>query len=431
MTIIKWTGLEVAALRTALRDTQVQFADRIGCSIEAVGKWERRGADITLGAKYSECMDTARRRLDDEQRARFDAARQDPDAPVRPDRGPQPNPGSPQVVHDEQEAEVDDVNRRQFGTALPGLTVLAAKPFDATSPVAPELVDYFRSQLAGHYSADRFLGSLQLLPTAIPQYELLCSLAGAASGRLRGDFWSVATGYAAFIGWLYQDAGDLRRSAYWLDQMLERAHRSQDVQLVGFALHNKAMLEADKRDGQAVLDLTGAALLQRPRLCPKVEVLLLQQAAHGTSLIGGDNAADECGRLLDTAAALLEAVDDEYPWGACRSPRYIDVQRATVWTRLGRTRDAMKLWEEIIPDIPASESRDRGVFSARYAQALAAAGEPDQAVATVAAIPPLAAKTGSARMLSELFTLRKRMEPWSHEAAGRELEELLSDFAEK
>ncbi|MGW5383545.1 helix-turn-helix domain-containing protein [Nocardia sp. NPDC003963] len=74
MAIIKWTGFEVAALRTALRDTQVQFADRIGCSIESVGKWERRGADITLGAKYSECMDTARRRLDDEQRARFDAA---------------------------------------------------------------------------------------------------------------------------------------------------------------------------------------------------------------------------------------------------------------------------------------------------------------------------------------------------------------------
>jgi hypothetical protein len=73
MTILTWTGLEVTALRTALRDTQIQFADRIGCSVEAVGKWERRGAGITLGAKYSECMDTACGRLDDEQRARFDA----------------------------------------------------------------------------------------------------------------------------------------------------------------------------------------------------------------------------------------------------------------------------------------------------------------------------------------------------------------------
>ncbi|WP_157116756.1 hypothetical protein [Nocardia vaccinii] len=73
MTIAKWTGLEVAALRAALRDVQVQFAARIGCSVEAVGKWERRGESITLGAKYSECMDTTLRRLDDEQRARFEA----------------------------------------------------------------------------------------------------------------------------------------------------------------------------------------------------------------------------------------------------------------------------------------------------------------------------------------------------------------------
>ncbi|BDT86921.1 helix-turn-helix transcriptional regulator [Nocardia cyriacigeorgica] len=74
MAIVVWTGLEVAALRAALRDTQAQFADRIGCSLEAVGKWERRGSGITLGAKYSECMDTTHRRLDDDQRERFEAA---------------------------------------------------------------------------------------------------------------------------------------------------------------------------------------------------------------------------------------------------------------------------------------------------------------------------------------------------------------------
>ncbi|MEU4430023.1 hypothetical protein AB0F65_05005 [Nocardia rhamnosiphila] len=90
MTIIKWTGLEVAALRTALRDTQVQFADRIGCSIESVGKWERRGADITLGARYSECMDTALRRLDEEQRARFEAALHQDQRKAPADVSPQP-----------------------------------------------------------------------------------------------------------------------------------------------------------------------------------------------------------------------------------------------------------------------------------------------------------------------------------------------------
>jgi hypothetical protein len=47
----------------------------------------------------------------------------------------------------------------------------------------------------------------------------------------------VAAGYAALIGWLYQDGGDLGTSARWHDVMIERAHRSHDVQLVAFALH--------------------------------------------------------------------------------------------------------------------------------------------------------------------------------------------------
>ena len=60
-------------------------------------------------------------------------------------------------------------------------------PVPGEGPVAPELVDYFSSQLAGHYTADRYLGPTRLIPTAISQYELLCDLAGAGSGyRWRG-----------------------------------------------------------------------------------------------------------------------------------------------------------------------------------------------------------------------------------------------------
>jgi transcriptional regulator with XRE-family HTH domain len=316
--------------------------------------------------------------------------------------------------------------RRDVLTAfgpMPGTGLIASAPHQ----VAPELLDYFRSQLAGHYSADRILGPMRLIPTVVAQYELLCDLAKAATDGLRGDLWSLATGYAAFAGWLYQDAGDIGSSTYWLDVMIERAHRSQDIQLVCFALYNKAMLEADMKDGLAVLDLTGAALQHRACLCPKVQVLVLQQAAHGTSLTGCSDADDTCDRLLDEAAALADAIDDDYPWGqGCRTPRYVDVQRATIYTRLGRTRSALELWGEIMPDIPASSSRDLGVFRARQAQALADADEPEQAVAIAREVVPLVAQTGSARMRAELHALRLRMEPWSDDPPGRALDEALS-----
>jgi DNA-binding transcriptional regulator YdaS (Cro superfamily) len=111
---------------------------------------------------------------------------------------------------------------------------LRPAPVPPETPVAPELVDYFRQQLAGHYAADRFLGPGRLIAVAAAQYDLLCDIAGTATPPLRGKLWATAAGFAALLGWLHQDAGDLAESARWHDVMIERAHRSHDPQLVGF-----------------------------------------------------------------------------------------------------------------------------------------------------------------------------------------------------
>jgi len=293
--------------------------------------------------------------------------------------------------------------------------------------VPPELADYFAAQLAGHYAADRFLGPGSLIPVAKAQYDLLCQVAGTARGQVRADLWSVAAGFAALLGWLHQDAGDLAESARWHDVMIERAHRSRDPQLVGFSLHCKALLLADSGDGNGVLDLTSAGLSQEG-LIPKARVLLLQQAAHGWSMAGGQDAPAQCERLLGDAEALMGDIDDSYPWGACTSPRYIDVQRATVATRLGLDAQAAALWEEVIPGVPASSRRDLGVFAARHAQVLAGIGEPEHAVAIVQGTIPVAVQSGSARMRAELMAVRQRMEPWRGQQPWRDLEYALADL---
>ncbi|MFF5263250.1 multiprotein-bridging factor 1 family protein [Actinomadura viridis] len=306
----------------------------------------------------------------------------------------------------------------------------AGLPRGLSGPVAPELADYFRDQLAGHYTADRHLGPFRLIPTAAAQYDLLCDLANAARGTLRPRLWSLAAGYAAFLGWLYQDGGNIDRSVYWHDVMLERAHRSNDRQLVAFALHNKAMLHADLLDGQGVLELTRAALQEESALVPKVRVLALQQTAHGISLTEDGDARDECDCLLDQAAALVDQIDDAYPWGgACLTPHYIDIQRATCLVRLGKAADALTLWERIMPSLRAAGARrDAGVFLARQAQAYAVHHEPEHAVTVAGEVVELANATGSERMRRELSALRTRMRPWAKEPPGRQLQELLSSM---
>jgi hypothetical protein len=297
-------------------------------------------------------------------------------------------------------------------------------PLDSSrASVVPELVEYFRAQLAGHYLADVCLGPRHLVPTVAAQCQLITDLAIQAPAGPRQQLLRVGAAYAALIGWLYQDAGDLAASAKWRDQTLDMAHRSQDRQLLCYALTNKAMLSVDAGDGPTVIDFTQAALMDT-RLDPKMRLGALVQAAHGYSLIGDQ---DACDRSLDQAQELLGQTDDELPWGnACRrTPRYFDTHRATCYGRLGRAHEAAALWTNVLADIPASARRDRGVFSARYAMVLAQAHEPEPAVRAAATAVQLARATGSVRLRRELLAVAEHASKWRETAPGRALTEML------
>lgn len=69
----------------ALRVTQKEFAEKIGCTEAVIRKWESRGATITLAGEYAAAMDTLLGRLDEHQRQRFKASMTDiPDTPTAP-----------------------------------------------------------------------------------------------------------------------------------------------------------------------------------------------------------------------------------------------------------------------------------------------------------------------------------------------------------
>ena len=152
---------------------------------------------------------------------------------------------------------------------------------------------------------------------------------------MRRGLLDTGAAYAALLGWLYQDAGDLAASTRWRDSTLSLAHRSGDPQLVSYALMNKAMLALDQGDGAAVVDFAQAALSNVRELAPKARVLALQHQAQGRAMLGDRASAD---RLLDQAAVLVARVDDEYLWGnSCRrTPHHVEVQRAASAASSGR-----------------------------------------------------------------------------------------------
>ncbi len=325
-----------------------------------------------------------------------------------------------------ERAQHDDAPRQAFATVA--AAALALGP-TARQHVDPALIDYFQAQLEGHYRADMFLGPHDLIGTVSAQYQLIDKLTRSAAGETRRGLLRVGAAYAALVGWLYQDAGDMQGAAFWRGVTQEIAVRSRDAHLIGYALVNLAQVRTDLGDGPAVLDLCEAALDDAPRLVPKVRIMAMQQQAHGASLTGDRAAVD---RLIDTADRLLPRVDDDLPWGnACRrTPGYLEVQRATCYGRLGLGAAALGLWAQVLDIVPATARRDRGVYMARHATAAATAREPEQAVEIAREAAVIAVETRSARMRRELVALERAMRPWHDATVGRDLAEALAPALE-
>jgi hypothetical protein len=331
------------------------------------------------------------------------------------------------TLTDPPRATMHEIDRRDFVTAT-----AAALTFRGTAPrhVDPALIDYFIQQLEGHYRADMMLGPRELISTVTAQHTLISTVTVSARGDTRQDLLRASAAYASLIGWLHQDAGDLPTSSTWRGIALDAAHRSQDHQLVAYALLNHASVRADLGDGLGVLDLCGAVLADNPgRLSPKVRVLAFQQQAHGASLLGDRATVDSA---LDQAAPLVETCDDGLAWGnACRrTPAYLEVQRATCYGRLGLGEAASGLWDQALATTPAHARRDRGVYLARQATACVQSGDPGRAVDAGRLAADLALETGSARIHRELAGLRRAARPWNDTTVGRDLDEILAPVKE-
>ncbi|MDX2909254.1 Twin-arginine translocation pathway signal [Streptomyces griseiscabiei] len=322
--------------------------------------------------------------------------------------------------------EEEHVRRRTFASVTDA--ALAPGPF-APQHVDPALIDYFQQQLEGHYRADMFLGPHDLIGTVSAQYQLIDKLVRSAKGETRRGLLRAGAAYAALVGWLYQDAGDMEAAAFWRGVTQEIAMRSRDPHLIGYSLVNQAQVRTDLGDGPAVIDLCEAALADLHRLVPKVRIMAMQQQAHGASLAGDRGAVD---RLIDHADGLLGRVDDDLPWGnACRrTPGYLEIQRATCYGRLGLGSEAVALWSQVLDAVPETARRDRGVYLARHATAAAGAGEPEQAVEIARTAAGIAAETRSARMRRELVTLQRVMRPWQDAPVGQDLAEVLAPVTE-
>ncbi|RPK23544.1 hypothetical protein EES37_37955 [Streptomyces sp. ADI91-18] len=292
--------------------------------------------------------------------------------------------------------------------AVPGLVrkARAAAAYGSTP------VEHLRRTRRVLIDTDNLLGPRRAVSAVRDHIEVIQVLRRDAQGADRRDLMELQTQYGELLSWLYQDLGNPKAASYWLDRAMQWSHTVGDNDLTTYVMARKAQLAGDTADLVDVVDLAEAAQrMARPR--SRLAAVARTYEAYGHALRGD---ADESERAIDDVRNALDgAAADPTPWGVWLNASYVEIHRAQGLEALGKHDQAADAFGAAIRLMPDGYHRDRGVYMARQAVALAGARAPEQAAALGMHALTVAEDTGSGRITNELVRLDKALIPWQRE----------------
>jgi transcriptional regulator with XRE-family HTH domain len=278
----------------------------------------------------------------------------------------------------------------------------------ATHATEPVLAESLLTTLGEYIVTDNLAGSHILLPIVIGQVQFIQRLEQSSRGRARAKLRTVHARFAEFLGWLHQDAGDLRAAIEWTCRAASIAREAGCDRLQAYIRMRQSNLAADAGNPQATIDFAEAALQISASLTPRLCAMALRQLAHGHAQLGK---ADDCVRDLDRArdyAARPEGVGDNLA-DYC-TPEYIAMEAADCLVNLGRPEQAIIVLEPRLPNWQPGNRRDLGRGLALLALALAGTQQPDQAFDVAGHALAIAAETHSNRTELQLYRVVRELD---------------------
>jgi transcriptional regulator with XRE-family HTH domain len=437
----------VLALREALRDTQEQFAERIGCSVESVGKWEQRVKPVTPGAKYAACLDVILRtiidnHLEPDQLGRFrNALEQD----GHDDRQlPQSAAVSPPIIASEgprrataDQIEDDDMQRRQLivGSAAAGVTLMARLSTggervgrgDVTA--LAERVDSYNhteQQVGGGALADHATNDFQQARYALDNFDTSADVAEA--------FASATGNMAVMAGWLHYDSDDQTAATACYREALALAAQTGDDELavhtcLNMALQNITQARRGKANPQAALRYTvrAAALTQR-HTAGRIHALIASRQALAYAAMGDHNGF---GRSVNTAWREMdmahghEALEDCPLWLRFMSHNEVRYHEASCYAYLGAASKSADLFSVVAAE--RAGQRNAANYRAWLAYSLSRVGDVTLAVGEARdVLKELSTGVSSGRTLRVMESVRAAADPERHPEFCRDYDLLLT-----
>ncbi|WP_106436159.1 helix-turn-helix domain-containing protein [Streptomyces sp. PsTaAH-124] len=283
----------------------------------------------------------------------------------------------------------------------------------AASAYGSTPVEHLRRTRRLLIDGDNLLGPRHALKATRDYIDVIQELRREAKGADRRDLMELQTQYGEFLSWLHQDLGNPDAASYWLDRAMQWSYTVGDTDLTTYVMARKAQLAGDTADLVDVVDLAEAAQrMARPR--SRLAAVARTYEAYGHALRGD---ADDSERAIDSVRNALDGIgSDPTPWGVWLNASYVEVHRAQGLEALGKHDQAADAFADAIRLMPDDYHRDRGVYMARQAVALAGARDPERAATVGMHALTVAADTGSGRITNELARLDTALIPWQREA---------------
>lgn len=436
-TVHRWTGKEARALRTALRLTVRDFAERLGVAVRTISKWEAGGSNVVPRPDTQAILDTALGHAASDAKLRFETLRQEREqAPL-----------SPEVVQHSADDVLVPATTLNGGTVFVAVSRRAAlKTMGMASLTAaagmPEMPPSAKADLGEmapvvHFiemkrvlmDSDNLFGSRQVVRTVIQQIETLERIAHDAPGSQRAQLVTIQAQFADLASWLQQDAANYAGANSWIDNAVDCARFTGDNQAVAFLLARKSQIAGDRRDGASAVALSQAAIeLARHRT--RAAVIAHTYQAHGHALLGDESA---CRRAFDTALDGIADLDEDpaFPYGLFLDEAYIAVQRARSFDALGCYAQAVTELRDKISLLPSGYKRDRGVYLAWAAHAHLGNRELAETAEFGEQSLRIARETDSRRIVVELARLRDRVPPNHSDDRVRKFRALLCSYRDE
>jgi len=328
-----------------------------------------------------------------------------------------------------------DEARLLLGLAPRGVTVSNADADDldrlARAMANPRRVDasvveYLKRTLADQRHVEDVVGPRPMISTARAEADLIASLLPQTRERVRADLLRVGSQYAQFLGWMHTDTGENEAALCWYDRAMEWAQEVNDPNMVVSVLSLKSHQAWGTGDPVRALGLAQAGQENGCEISAGVRALIVQQEARTHAVLGE---ADHTERKLAEAEELTvragDHFEDQPPWIYFHSPERFILQRGLAYSELGRTDEAIDLLTTGIDLLPDGYRRDRAWYLARLSVAYARSAEVESACAIGRDAAALAAEVGSGHAISDLRTMRERLDHQRRHAAVLQFDEAI------